>query len=189
MEIILSIVKKVVVFCLISFIIMELAPKEEYKKYFNLFTGMVLILLMVSPLYQMFTGKYPVTDEFQKYYLKNELKDMEICFEDYDNMRIDAVTGEYRQKIVNHISDIVEKEQMVAEDIQVTLNTDVESEDFLKVMSISFKASKKYREESLKIKEIVMEQQENTESISEITIKNEISQFYNVETDNINIIK
>lgn len=189
MEIILAVVKKVVIFCLISFIILELTPKEEYKKYFNLFTGMVLILMIISPLYELFTGKYPVTDEFQKYYLKSELKDMEISFGEYDNMRVEAVTGEYRQKIENHIRELVENEQMVAEDIHVTLNTDVESEDFLKVTQVSFRISRKYQEDSLKIKEIVMEQQENAESVSEITIKNEISQFYNVETDNINIIK
>lgn len=189
MELILSIVKNVVVFSLVSFVILELSPKEEYKKYFNLFTGMMLILLLISPIFELFTGKVPVTDELRKYYLKNELKDMELCFGEYDQMRIDAVTAEYREQITEHIRNIVEERQMAVEDIRVTLNTDVESSDFLQVTGVSIRGSKKYNEESVKIREIMMEKQDSAESMTEIEIKNAISQFYNVETDNINIIK
>lgn len=189
MDVLLSIVKKVVMFCLISFVILELAPKEEYKKYLNLFTGMVLILLIISPVYELFTGKIPVTDELQKYYLKNELKDMDIYFGEYDKMRVDAVTGEYRKQIEAHIGEIVKQNRMAVEEVLVSLNTDVESENFLQVEAVTVKVSPKYRHESLKIQEIVMEQNESAESLSEIEIKKTISQFYNVETDNINIIK
>lgn len=189
MDLVLSIVKKVVMFCLVSFVILELAPKEEYKKYLNLFTGMVLILLLISPVYELFTGKIPVTDELSKYYLKNELKDMDIYFGEYDKMRVDAVTGEYRKQIETHIGEIAGQNRMAVEEVTVLLNTDVESENFLQVESVTMRVSKKYRDESLKIQEIVMEQKEGAESLSEIEIKKTISQFYNVETDNINIIK
>ena len=189
MEIVLSIVKKVVVFCLVSFVILELSPKEEYRKYLNLFTGMVLILLLISPIYQLFTGKVPINDELQKYYLKNELKDMNSYFGEYDKMRVDTITSEYREQIEQHIGDIARQNQMAVEEVYVTLNTDVESEEFLQVTAVSLKVSKKYRDESLKIREIVMEQQDSAESLSEIEIKKTISQFYNLETDNINIIK
>ncbi|MCM1468641.1 MAG: stage III sporulation protein AF [Alistipes sp.] len=189
MEMVLAVVKKVVVFCLVSFVILELSPKEEYKKYFNLFTGMVLILLLISPLYELFTGKLPINDELEKYYLRNELKDMDMYFNEYDKMRVDAITGGYKEQIEQHIADIAKQNDLAVEEVFVSLNTDVESEDFLQVTDVSLKVSKKYRDESLKIREIVTEKQDGAESLGEIAIKKTISQFYNVETDNINIIK
>lgn len=186
---VLLIIRKVIVFSLISFVILELTPKEEYKKYINLFVGMVLILLIFSPICRFLNSKTDFTKTMEKYTLKDEARDMEMYFTEFDEMHAQAVVSEYRDEIVKNIIAIIEEEQMAANSVEVKLNTDAESTEFLAVLEVDLGISKKYEDDSVKIREIVLEKQENAESIQVINIKNKISQFYNVEMDNININK
>lgn len=186
---ILSIIRKIVFFSLISFVVLELTPKEEYKKYINLFTGMVLIILIITPVYNLLNGSYEFSALIEKYLLKGEMDDLAMYFGEYDEKRVEAVVGEYKNEIIENITSIIESEQLAANSVEVRLDTDTESESFLEIQSVRAEVSKKYKEDSIKIKEIVLEKNENTESIQIINIKNKISQFYNIETDNINIIK
>lgn len=186
---ILFIIRKIVIFSLISFVVLELVPKEEYKKYISLFTGMVLIIIIITPVYNLLNGKLNFSGVVEKELLKGEIMDMDMYFNKYDRMRVEAVVSEYKAEITADIIAVIESEQLVANSVEVSLNTDVESANFLEITAITASVSKKYEDESIRIREIVLEEDENTESIQIINIKNKISQFYNIKTDNINIIK
>lgn len=186
---ILSIIRKIVMFSLISFVVLELVPKEEYKKYINLFVGMVLIIIIVTPVYELLkqSGSFP--DVMEKYLLKSEVRDQNLYFNEYDQMRTEAVISEYKAQMIANIRAIIESEQLVANSVDVTFNLDAESGNFLEITGVTAVVAKKYEEESIRIKEIVLDANENAESVQIINIKNKISQFYNIKTDNINIIK
>lgn len=188
-EEILFIIRKIIVFSLVSFVILELTPKEEYKKYINLFVGMVLVLLIFSPICKLMNAKTDFGEIMDKNVMKNETKDVEMYFTEFDQMRVEAVVSEYKNEIIQNIISIIESEQMAANSVDVKLNTDADSSDFLTVEEVNVLIAKKYEDDSIKIREIVLEKQENTESVEIINIKNKISQFYNVEMSNININK
>ena len=187
-----EIIRNVICFSLVSFVILELAPKEEYKKYFNLFAGMVLIIMVFVPLEQLFhmqKGVDGFSDVMKKLLVQNEIKDYDRYFKDYDQRYLEEVAAGYRDEVIQNITAIIEEEQLVVNDIQIQLDMNTESENFLQLQSVLAHVSAKYQEESLKIREIVLEKSESAESLAEINIKNKISQFYNVKKDNINIIK
>ncbi len=187
-----EIIRNVICFSLVSFVILELAPKEEYKKYFNLFAGMVLIIMVFVPLEQLFhmqKGVDGFSDVMKKLLVQNEIKDYDRYFKDYDQRYLEEVAAGYRDEVIQNITAIIEEEQLVVNDIQIQLDMNTESENFLQLQSVRAHVSAKYQEESLKIREIVLEKSESAESLAEINIKNKISQFYNVKKDNINIIK
>ncbi|MDD6571040.1 MAG: stage III sporulation protein AF [Thermoflexaceae bacterium] len=186
---ILSIIRKIVIFSLISFVVLELVPKEEYKKYINLFTGMVLIIIIVTPVYELLNQSGSFSDVMDQYLLKSEVRDQNMYFNEYDQMRTEAVISEYKDQMIANITEIIESEQLVANSVDVTFNMDTESGNFLAITGVTAVVAKKYEEESIRIKEIVLNANENAESVQIINIKNKISQFYNIETDNINIIK
>lgn len=186
---IVGIIKKIVIFSLIAYGICELTPKEEYRKYINLFAGMVLLLIVLGPIYTFFSKDNSLEMELKKFMVKGELDDMETYFNEYDKMRIEEVARVYNDEVVAGITDIVEKEQLYVNSVDVELNLDTESQEFLKVLSVDLTISRKYQDESIKVKEILLENETQGESIQVVNIKNKISQFYNVETDNINISK
>lgn len=187
-----EIIRNAICFSLVSFVILELAPKEEYKKYFNLFAGMVLIIMVFVPLEQLFhmqKGVDGFSDVMKKLLVQNEIKDYDRYFKEYDQRYLEEVAAGYRDEVIQNITAIIEEEQLVVNDIRIELDMNTESENFLQLQSVRVHVSAKYQEESLKIREIVLEKSESAESLAEINIKNKISQFYNVKTDNINIIK
>ena len=118
-----------------------------------------------------------------------EVSDMDMVFADYDSTRNEQIVSEYKNEIIKKIDEIISDEGLWADSIDVTLNMDAESEDFLKVLYINANVTTKYRDDSIKIKEIVLERNDNSEDVNIINIKNKLSQFYNIETGNINIIK
>ncbi len=186
---VLHIIKNIIIFSLISFVFLELCPKEEYKKYINLFTGFVLIIIVLNPLSKYF-GKAPdIGNMVNEYFIANELKDMEYFFEDYDQMRVEFVVAGYENEIIADIKAIVESEQLLLDSADIMLDTDVDSEGFLAVTEVSLVVTKKYTDSSERIKEIVLAETGNAESVQIINIKNKISQVYNVSLDNININK
>ncbi|MGN0514243.1 MAG: stage III sporulation protein AF [Lachnospiraceae bacterium] len=184
-----GVIKQIIVFCLCSFVLQELTPKEEYKKYFNLFSGLVLILIIFRPLTDAFLKADGIDDMLKKNMLRMEVSDMDMVFADYDSSRNEQIVSEYKNEIIKKIDEIISDEGLLADSIDVTLNMDAESEDFLKVLYINAKVTNKYRDDSIKIKEIVLARNDNSEDVNIINIKNKLSQFYNIETDNINIIK
>lgn len=188
-EAVLQIIKKIIVFSLVSFVFLELCPKEEYKKYISLFTGFVLIIIVLNPIVKVTNGENDINQMIDEYFISNELKDMDNYFEEYEEMRVESIMAEYKQGIMDNVKAIVEGEQLLMDSIDLEINTDVNSESFLMLTHVSLKVSQKYTDSSVKIKEIVLEENQNTESIRIINIKNKISQFYNISLDNININK
>ncbi len=186
---VLHIIKNIIIFSLVSFVFLELCPKEEYKKYINLFTGFVLIIIVLNPLVKVFGGEQDINNMIDEYYIANELKDMSIFFEEYDKLHVETVVSGYKDEIIANIRLIVESEQLLLDSADIELDTDVDSERFLAVTSVSLTVTKKYTDSSVKIKDIVLEERDNAESVQIINIKNKISQFYNISLDNININK
>lgn len=189
MEGILDTIRQMVMFCLVNFVVLELAPKEEYKKYLNTFAGMILILIAINPFSDILNFKNDYEEKLSRFLLKNEINNDVLYFGEYDELRADAIVGEYQGKIEDTIRQIVEEEQFVAESVKVDLNTDVQSDQFLEVESVNLCIARKYEQNEIKIKEILLNSTDTGESIQEINIKNKISQFYNVEMSNINISK
>lgn len=189
MALIMNTVRQIILFSLISFIILELVPKEEYKQYLNTFSGMILILIAMNPIVQLCGNRIDYSDYLERILLKDETKNDELYFGQYDELRTEAIVSQYREEMVRGIARIVEGEQCVPQEVDIRLNTDTNSDNFLKIEKVDIVISKKYAQEDIRIKEILMEKQDNVETLQEINIKNKISQFYNVDISNINISK
>lgn len=188
-EAIIEIIKKIVVFSLISYCIGELTPGEEYKKYINLFSGMVLVLIVLGPVYDFLYKSNSITQELDRFLIKDEITDMNTYFNEYDEMRTKTVIQDYNDMVVENITAMVLEEQLYVNSIDIEFNLDAESEDFLQILSVNLAVSKKYQNTEIKVKEILLDEKNPSEDVQVINIKNKISQFYNVETDNINISK
>lgn len=188
MNILMDFVRNLIVFRIIVFIILELSPGNEYQKYIKIFAFLSIIIMLLSPLLDIFDGRMDFKNVLDRYMIKNEFADMEKSLMEYDEKKILAVTDEYKKGIEENVKDIVEDEQAVFDKIMLELELDAGSSDFLSIKHMDVYISKKYSETD-RIREIIIEDKSRAESITEINIKNRISQFYNLQINNINIIK
>lgn len=201
MEIAYSWIKNIVVYMIINTIIMNLLGNKSYKKYVSIVSGMILVLIVISPLIKLMKLEanldyFLQANDFaiESSNFKNDLSRME-------QEQIDQIFVEYRDKIRQQVKELLLEQKVYLETIKLTFNQDVGSATFGEILDMNITASiensKAKDSNNLTIEEIEISHitiGEESESIEkpllsplEIDLKNRLSDFYNIEQGNINI--
>lgn len=196
-------IKNIIIFLVLTTIITNLLGKSAYKKYVNLITGIILLILVVSPLFKLFDLEDNLDYFFSTNYLLAESKDINIKFDDMEDNKKEAIFLEYKEKIKAQIGTILESEDLYIKSIALTIDEEDDSKTYGQIKELDITASYvrvKALDDSKKIDKINIGKikiGENNESDqtkvreiltpSEINVKKRLSDFYNMNPDNINI--
>lgn len=193
-------VKNIVVYMIINTIIMNLLGNKSYKKYVSIVSGMILVLIVISPLTKLLK-----LDDNMDYFL--QFNDFAIESADFKNelyqveeAQSDAIFSEYKEKIKKQVQELMVTEDVYLNTFQVTVDRKTDSSTFGEILSMKITASTETKEEApqnIQIEKIDVEainiggQDELTSaelpSPMEINIKNKLADFYNIPQGNINI--
>ncbi len=195
-------IRNIVVYMIMNTIVMNLLGNKSYKKYISIVSGMILVLIVITPILRLvkldqsldyfFDSKNFVVDtsEFQ-----SELKGVE-------KEQQEAVFTEFENEIKEQVKGLLQKKNISLESMDVIFNTDSKSEGFGSIEAMKINAVAKEKQESsdknrlnideIKIAQIAIGEEDKTSekkvpSPMEITIKKELADFYNIEQGNINI--
>ena len=194
-------IKNIVIYMLLNTIIMNLLGNKSYKKYAGIISGMILVLIVISPLLKLFR-----LDENLDYYLKfNDFNMEAIEFKNslsvFEESQRAAIFGKYEEKIIEQTKELLLEEDIYPEIIKINIDQDAQSSTFGQVTGITIVARKATEEDKKNDGRIKIDEREvskvtvgkRTEDIKkppsplEIAIKNKLSGFYNIEQGNINI--
>jgi stage III sporulation protein AF len=202
MDIVYTWIKNVVIYMIINTIIMNLLGNSSYKKYVSIVSGMILVLIVVSPLMQFMN-----LDDKLDYFLASsdysvEVADFKNDLRRMDEKQSDAIFAEYIAKIKTNVENLLLQEGVYLASFDLSIDRDVGSATFGEIRSMDIKASRKKTQngekepmisiENIEITKIETDGQsretvEKPPSPQEILIKNKLSDFYNIEQGNINI--
>jgi stage III sporulation protein AF len=196
-------VKNIVIFLILTTIVTNLLGKSSYKKYVNLITGIILVILVISPLLKLFQLDKTMDYYFTTNTLLAEAEDMNGRLVDAEADQMSTILGEYKEQIGKQVGNLLEGQDLYLKDIEVTIDEDEKSSTFGNLLGLNITASyvrpetkessvdiDKVNIEDIKIGEKKEENKENGDNIltpREINIKNLLSDFYNMNPDNINI--
>ncbi len=195
-------VRNIVIYMIINTIIMNLLGNKSYKKYVSIVSGMILVLIVISPLIKLIKIEDNL-DYFLNYNniaiessdFKNQLYQME------EKQRED-IFAEYTEKIKKQVTQLLAADNVILEKFQATIDTKTDSSTFGEILSMHITASvgvnqekdegnrldiKKIEIPKVSIKDKVEETSKKVPTPVEINIKNKLSDFYNIEESNINI--
>ncbi len=203
MNAIYSWVKNIVIFLVITTIVTNLLGKSSYKKYVNLITGIILVILVISPLLKLFQLDKTMDYYFTTNSLLAEAEDMNSRLVNAQEEQMSAILEEYKEQIGKQVGNLLEREDLYLIDINVTVNEDENSATFGNLLSLEVTAGYTGADtkeslvdidridiKNIKIGEKNEADTENDSNIltpGEINIKNLLSDFYNMNPDNINI--
>ncbi|MDF2543636.1 MAG: putative rane protein [Herbinix sp.] len=195
-------IKNIVVFMIINTIIMNLLGNSSYKKYVSIVSGMILVLIVISPVIKLLK----LEDKFDYFFKSNnftvEAGEFETDVMRMEEARRDAEFSEYTDRIKVQVGDFLSEEGVYLDNFNIDYDMDIESKDFgsIKAFNITAYYGEEKKQEdsddSSQIEEIIIETinlGEPEEGLSEvpspmeINIKNKLSDFYNIDPDNINI--
>jgi stage III sporulation protein AF len=184
-------------------IISNLLGKSSYKKYINLITGIILVILVISPLLKLFQLDKTLDYYFTTNTLLADAQDIDSQLMSMENGQKEAIFNEYKEQIKIQVAKILEDDKIQIYDMDITIDEDDSSSNYGNIKSITVVGGHVVKEDSgkeainidsIKIDNIKIEKEEekpskdrNYLSPEEINAKNKLSDFYNINTDNINI--
>lgn len=201
-------VKSIIIFLVLTTIVTNLMGKSAYKKYVNLITGIILVILVISPLLKLFQLDRTLDYYFTTNSLLADAEGMKVRLMDKENQQTEAVLGEYKKQIQIQVTRLLEQEKVYPTDIKVVIEEDTASDNFgnLAVLEITAgitnqeqlekdKEQAVIKVDGIKVDKIKITGQDKAEdeiernylSPMEINTKNLLSDFYNIDPDNINI--
>lgn len=194
-------IKNIVIYMLLNTIIMNLLGNKSYKKYAGIISGMILVLIVISPLMKLMR-----LDDNLDYYLRfNEFNIDTIEFQNslsvVEESQKEAVFGKYEDKIIERTRQLLMEEGIYPESIRVEIDDDINSASFGKITGFIIVARQaeeadKKKDTRIKIDEIEVsrvtvgkrtEGEKRVPSPLEVAMKNKLSDFYKIEQGNINI--
>lgn len=180
-------IKNIAFYMILITAVMNVIPNHNYKKYINLFTGMVMIILVLAPISSVLELNTRLDTNFIKNMYNQELSSMKFDTYDISKESTSKMFDEYENEIGQQIEKLVNEEGYYMVKADIILNEDEESDHYGNLESIDVQISKE-EEQNQKIAvdkiEISKNQIENPE---EISVKNVIDDFYNLGLDNINV--
>lgn len=179
-------VKNIVFYMILITTIMNVLPDNQYKKYIKLFTGLLMLILIMAPV----GGILQLNDKFNYSYItksfEQELNSAKSEIQLFENAQTEGLQKAYKDEIESHLREIAKENGLYVFTADTVLSEDLET--FGEIREINMTVS--YTEENSKIgvePVVIGEQKNKAEGLEELKIKNEIQSFYNVERDNINI--
>jgi len=165
-----------------------LAPQGKYKKFVSLVMGFILLGIMVAPLAR-FSTPIPVTDWFAGLGMTMmQTVDAQSIETSYANWRNTYLRSAFSDQLTTQLTNYLTQNGFVVYAAHVSF-----SDDFSTITSVEISVTQReqaaQRVPFIRIQPVQVGQQEQTETcpIAE-TVKNLVSQFYNVPKAHIHVL-
>lgn len=160
----------------------HLVRKEEYRRYIRFFGGMILLLMMISPVFEFFSGKNIFDEALQRAVVREEAVNLELARETLSELQNKKISEAYCQELERQMKEIAAGHHQRVISIQVELQkekgepTAVDSVDMV-VASVR---------KNLNVFETEKEENAGQKKAIE-EIRSEIASIYGVEKKQITI--
>ena len=185
MEYLLEIMKKVAVFYVIAYFLMNLVNNEKYRHYIKMFVGIVMIIMLISPVGKLLGFE----DKFLRFFSVNNAGNMSDELREElkmaENDMKDAIVMEYSTQIEEDIRNKLLSMDAYLKDCRIKICTEEDKENFGQIIQVDLTVSNK-RNQEIEIPDIIIgDDKENINPVA-IEIKKYISDVFKINKDNIN---
>lgn len=84
----------------------HLVRKEDYRRYIRFFGGMILLLMMISPVFELFSGKDIFDGALQRAAVREEAVNMELARETLSDLQNKKISEAYRKELERQMKEI-----------------------------------------------------------------------------------
>ena len=190
MDAILKWIGDVAVYLILVTLILQVIPKK-FRKYISFFTGMLLIMLVISPITGLFGADAALVDYFKLEDMKQAVSDMEDMIRFTENVSEKKMIEGYNGQIKERISELIIGYGFRVNEVQVMWNLDADEEDYGSITGIYVQLDEKTTPGTITIEPVkvtVGEQLHDAYTEKEILeMKAKIAGFYNLSEAHINI--
>lgn len=199
----LAYIERIAVFIIVEGIVLRLTTNDDYKKMIKICSGMILIIIVLSPLDEIFEFTGLVTGFLQEITGENKMEELNEVFSKSDEKNIEQVRKEYESVLSDGLKNIAGEYGYGIKNVDVTF--DETRQNYIGSVSIyltekNYEETEEDKEETIeKIEPVRVSAENEQDSYSEnknnielpdiIAIKNSIVDVYGIDYERINIYK
>lgn len=118
----LAYIERIAVFIIVEGIILRLTTNNDYKKMIKICSGMILIIIVLSPLDEIFEFTGLVTEFLQEITGENKMEELKEVFSKSDEKNIEQVRKEYERVLSEGLKNIADKYGYIIKDVNVSFD-------------------------------------------------------------------
>ncbi len=206
-----------ILFFLVFLTVLEnLLPNQKYGRYIRLFTGLVLILLIVQPVARGLNLEERLASSFEAITFQQQADDLSREIMGIEQQRLQQIMGSYEEAVESDLNAMAEEMGYVSKGAHVVIEKNVDSQAYGSVVRIEMEVMERRegKEEqddavqavnpvelvTIKVTEeetaegISKETREETKSLSELSqegtlnqLKRKVETYYGLETGEVEI--
>ncbi|MDO5539472.1 MAG: stage III sporulation protein AF [Eubacteriales bacterium] len=182
MEQVYSWVKNVMVGLCLMELFSHLVRREDYRRYIRFFGGIIVLVMIISPVLQLFSGTDLFDEALQRAMLQEEAINIELANQTLAELQNRKISEVYQQELERQMREIAESHHQRV----ISINTELEERAgyAAEIKSVTMLVAK-IRSGVSVFETEKGERQGQMESLEEI--KTEIASMYNVEKEQITI--
>lgn len=129
-------IRNIICYMLFIAVIENLLPGKKYGKYLKLFSGMVLILLIIQPVSSGLRLEDKIARYYESFVFKYESGDLKQELLGIEDKRLEQMIGQYEEAVARDLEQMVQEEGLETVSCRVVIQSDQASESFGRVESI-----------------------------------------------------
>lgn len=175
-------IKNIIFFLIFMSFIQVILPTNKYRSYINLIFGMILVFIMIEPLNILFDNVKNI--EAITIFNEDDFKNNNIDINKYKNIQNEMVKSAFKDNIKKQIETIL-KDNYFIKDIEFSLYENKYDEINIQEIQLTLTSNNKniYVKPFKEDNDLKLKEQKEIDNI-----KNTISQYYNLNIENISIM-
>lgn len=141
-------VKNITYYFILIHILFQLLPSGKYQRYIRLFSGIIFVLLAVSPLTRGLKLEEKLAYAFEKIQFEQSAEEFSQRLWGIEEEQLKEVLGQYEEAVSRDVRAMAEAEGLDLGDVQVVIQDQREEKDFGQVVRIQLKLGEPYREKN-----------------------------------------
>lgn len=141
MEACYSWVQNLVFFFLFMAVIDNLIAEKNYRKYVRLFSGTVLILLVLKPLTGGLRLEESITRAYQSFVFQYQAEDLQEELMGIETKRLEQIIRQYEEAVAVDVEQMAAEEMLTVENCQASIDSNAQSETYGQVVRIQVRVS------------------------------------------------
>ena len=115
-------VQRIAIYIVLVTILRSLIGKPQYQQYFRFVSGLILILLLITPVLGLISDDSKLYGILNQYVYQQDLDDIASSLQLAEGRMKELIREEYRNAVSSQIKEVAEKQGLVVQEIQITLD-------------------------------------------------------------------
>ncbi len=115
-------IQRIAVYVVLITILRSLVGKPQYQQYFRFVSGLVLILLLISPVLRILDGDMDLYGILNRHLYQQDCEEIEASLHLAEGKMKDMIATEYESLIRSQVGELARQHQLTTQEIAVSLD-------------------------------------------------------------------